>query len=83
MRRPYKERARAPALQSPCHPVAIRLRPASCACFVHALQAICDPLPFGLRLQHILSSDASKFVKEEYPIHKTLKQTKTNKPKRK
>jgi hypothetical protein len=46
-------------------------------------RAIFDPLPFGLRLQHILSSDASKFVKEEYPIHKTLKQTKTNKPKRK
>jgi hypothetical protein len=66
------------AIPLPTPPSALLVR----ACYP-ALQAIFDPLPFGLRLQHILSSDASKFVKEEYPIHKTLKQTKTNKPKRK
>lgn len=77
--RTYKERVR-----TRCNPRTTRLRPASRLPARSPLaRVIFDPLPFGLRLQHILSSDASKFVKEEYPIHKTLKQTKTNKPKKK
>ena len=42
--RTYKERVR-----TRCNPRAIHLR-----------RAIFDPLPFGLRLQHILSSDAKE-----------------------
>ena len=76
--RTYKERVR-----TRCNPRAIHLRPASSLAHSPLGRAIFDPPPFGLRLQHILSSDASKFVNEEYPSHNSLIQTKTNKPKRK
>lgn len=60
--RVYKERVR--ALHQSCHPCH---QPASCALPAYQpfapRRAIFDPLPFGLGLGYILSSDTSKFAR--------------------